>query len=116
MVESSRYPVIIQTDHSAIVNIMKQSSITSTSLTTRINVRLVRALQFLRQFHLDVRYKPGKEYIILDALSCLISTNYDATSSKDNDYFELDVLFITTLIEMSPEFKERLIKGYQDNL
>ncbi len=115
MVESSRYPVIIQTDHSAIVDITKQSSITSTNSTMRMNVRLVRASQFLRQFRLDVRHKPGKEHIIPDALSRLASTNHDAVSTKEDGYSELDVLFTATLVEMSPEFKTRLIKGYQDD-
>ena len=80
-----------------------------------MNVRLVRASQFLRQFRLDVRHKPSKEHIIPDALSRLASTNHDAASSKDDDYSELDVLFTTTLVEMSPKFKERLVKGYQDD-
>ena len=41
----------------------------------RINVRLIRAAQFLRQFNLKVRYKLGKDYIILDVLLRLISFN-----------------------------------------
>ncbi len=47
LVESSRASVIIQTDYSAILDIMQQSSITSTSSTMRMNVRLVRTSQFL---------------------------------------------------------------------
>ena len=54
LVESYRHPVIIQTDHSAILDIIKQSSITTMSSTVRINVHLVRASQFLRHFRLNV--------------------------------------------------------------
>ena len=90
MIESSRDPVVIQTDHSAILDITKQLSITSKSSTVRMNVRLVRASQFLRQFRLAVRHKPGKEHIIPDALSRLPSTNHDAVSTKQTDYSELD--------------------------
>ena len=57
----------------------------------RINVRLVRASQFLRQFNLEVRYKPDKEYIVLDALSRLISAN-KLTLSEDHS--KLNVLYV----------------------
>ena len=63
-IESSKHATIIQIDHSAIVDIMKQSSIVSTSSTMRMNIRLVRASQYLRQFRLEVRHKPGKMHII----------------------------------------------------
>ena len=38
LVESCKYPVVIQTDHSAIVDIMRQKSIVSTSSTIRQEV------------------------------------------------------------------------------
>ena len=75
----------------------------------------MRASQFLRQFRLDIRHKLGKEHIIPDALSRLASTNYDSLSAKEDGYLELDVLFIITLVEISPEFKVRLVKGYQND-
>lgn len=112
LVESSKHPTIIQTDHSAILDIMKQSSITSTTSTMRMNVRLVRASQFLRQFPLEVRHKPGKEHIVPDALSRLASTNKSSLSSSHD---ELDALFTTTLIEMAPTFLEGLVQGYQED-
>ena len=108
--------MVIQIDHSMILNITKQLSITSISSTIQINVRLIRASQFLRQFHLDVKYKLGKEYIIPDALLCLPSINYNVVSTKLNNYSKLDVLFTATLIEINPEFRDYLIKGYQDDL
>lgn len=63
----------------------------------RMNVRLVRASQFLKQFHLIVHHKPGKEHIIPDALSRLASDN---NSGHDPEYSELDALFVyhTTLV------------------
>lgn len=67
--------VVKKTDHSAIVDIVKQRSIVSTTSTMQMNLSLVRASQFLCQFNLDVRYKPGKENIAPDALSRLASTN-----------------------------------------
>ena len=109
IVESSKYPVIIQTDHSAILDIIRQSSITTTISIMRMNVRLVRASQFLRQFQLDVRHKPGKEHIIPDVLSRLASTNsYNLAS----DHSELDCLFTASYVRMKEEFYDRILKGY----
>ena len=113
LIESSQHATVIQTDHSAILDITKQSSIVSTSSTMRMNVRLVRASQFLRQFRLDVRHKPGKEHIVPDALSRLASMNHGKECS-DPGYSELDALYGTScsLVAMSPEFRKRLVEGY----
>ena len=100
LVESSTHPVIVQTDHSAILDIMKQSSITSTTSTLRMNVRLVRASQFLRQFQLNVRHKPGKDHIVPDALSRLASAT---TTGLAEDYSELDALYGYTTQAMDPK-------------
>lgn len=112
MVESSQHPAMIQTDHSAILDIMKQNSIVSTTSTMRMNVRLVRASQYLRQFNLEVRYKPGKEHIIPDALSRLASVNQGQESTTPQ-YSELDCLFTCALVEMSDDFRHRLVEGYK---
>lgn len=111
IIELSKVGVIIQTDHFAIIDILQQSSITSTTSTMRLNLRLVRASQFLQQFKLDVRHKPRKEYIIPDALSCLASAG---APPVDPHYLELDVLFLynTTLVEIHPTLISRIIVGY----
>lgn len=77
----------------------------------RLNLRLVRALQFLQQFKLDVRHKPGKEHIIPDVLSRLASTNVGQTNPS---YSELDVLFVynTTLVEIYPDLLSKILAGY----
>ena len=54
IIESSKSNVIIQTDHSAIIDILQQLSIISTTSTMRLNLRLVRVSQFLQHFKLDV--------------------------------------------------------------
>ena len=114
LIESSRARVIIQTDHSAILDILQQSSITSTTSTMRMNLRLVRASQFLQQFRLDLRHKPGKEHIIPDALSRLASTN---VGCSDASHSELDALFTynSTLIEIQPDLVSRILAGYEDD-
>ena len=80
----------------------------------KLNLRLVRASQFRQQFRLDVRHKPGKEHIILDALSCLASTNVSCTNLS---YLELNVLFTynMTLVEIHPTLISRFLASYEDN-
>lgn len=128
LVESSRYPVIIQTDHSVILDIMKQSSITSTTSTLRMNVRLVRVSQYLRQFQLDVRHKPGKDHIVPDVLSRLATAT---ESDLADDHSELDALYGRTTQAMHPKdqlyaytasmvsmeegFRKRLLAGYDSD-
>lgn len=75
----------------------------------RMNVRLVRASQFLRGFRLVVRHKPGKEHVIPDALSRLASANTDLPS--DPEHSELDVLFVytATLVELSPILLKQIV-------
>lgn len=77
----------------------------------RINVRLVRAFQFFRQFHLIVRHKPGKEHIIPDALSRLPSAN---SSGYNLEYAKLNVLFVyhTTLVQINLDLVKRILDGY----
>lgn len=106
--------MIIQTDYSAILNIFKQSFITSTISTIRLNLQLVRASQFLQQFKLDVCHKLGKEYIILDTLSHLASINVGPAKSS---YSELDTLFtyITTIVKIHSTFVSGNLAGYKVN-
>ena len=112
LVESSRVHVIIQTDHSTILDILQQSSITSTTSTIRLNLPLVRASQFLQQFKLDVRHKPGKEHIIPNVLNQLARANVGQAYPS---YSELAALFIynTTFVEIWPKLISRILAGYK---
>ena len=71
MIESTKKPpVVVYTDHSAAVPISRQTSL-STSSTDKLNLRLVRASQYLSMFDLTVRHKAGKTNVVPDALSRL---------------------------------------------
>ena len=113
LIESSKSSVVVYTDHSATVDICKQASLTTTS-TVRLNLRLIRASQYLQRFDLDVRHKPGKKNVVPDALSRLASTNQYAMPPG---HAELDALYAytTTLVEMDSTFKARIVKGYQED-
>ena len=113
LIESSKSRVVVYTDHSATVDIAKQGSLTTTS-TVRLNLRLVRASQYIQRFELDVRHKPGKRNVIPDALSRLASTN---DQPEPPGHAELDVLYAytATLVEMDDDFKRRIVKGYRSD-
>lgn len=114
MIEASEQPTIIYTDHSAAVSIVRQSSLNTVDV-EKLNLRLVRASEYLQRFRLDVRYKPGKANIVPDALSRLASREYQPESDESS----LDALHSSTiptyanvLVEMSPEFRQRVMDGY----
>lgn len=111
MVKWLHQSVIIHTDHAAILDIMQQSSIIFTSSTIRMNIWLVKALQFLVQFHLMVQHKPRKEQIIPDALSRLASAN---RSGHNSEYTKLDVLFINhiVLVQINTDLVKPILDGY----
>ena len=77
----------------------------------RMNIRLVRASQFLEQFRLVVRHKPEKEHIIPDVLSRLASAN---PAGYDEVYSELDTLFTyhATLVKISTDLIKRICDSY----
>ena len=135
---SKQLPTIIYTDHSAAVPISRQTSLSSSS-TDKLNLRLVRASQYLSQFDLVVKHKPGTSNVVPDALSRLRA----ATTSKHSDEGVLDALHVAeafglmqdathaaaafrshgttedpaiyhaTLVDMTDDFKNRLKQAYQ---
>jgi hypothetical protein len=86
-----------------------------------INLRLVRAFQFLSQFsNLKIRHKFEKYFLIFDALFRLQSLNKENLS---DDHAKLNELFVehaihaynTTLMKLSSEFRTRIIDDYFKN-
>lgn len=106
--------VIIYTDYIITLDIVKQSSLIS-SLINRINLRLIRVSEFFSRFSLEVIYTLGKENLVADALLRLASDNQGSLLREDG---ELDILYVdiynytVTLVELSPNFRSRLITGY----
>ena len=120
-------PAVIYTDHSAAVQISRQTTL-STSSTDKLNLRLVRASQYLSGFNLAIRHKAGKSNVVPDALSrlqadsaseekqavleSLYGTSIQLESEATTPPDPLPV-YHTTLVEMSDDFKKRLIDAYQ---
>ena len=119
MIEASRHDTVIYTDHSAAVSLVRQTSLNTTSV-DKLNLRLIRASEYLQRFRLDVRYKPGKVNIVPDALSRLASRDYKPSdSSLDSLYADVSPIvsvccFPVSLVEMNDDFRQRLLRGYQE--
>ena len=116
MVEANKQPTIIYTDHAAAIPISKQTNLT-TSSTDKLNLRLIRASQYLSAFTLDIRHKPGKSNTVPDALSRL---QQDPRPIPKHTEGELDALHVSahacaynaTLVEMTSDFRARLQASY----
>lgn len=108
--KSLRVYVIIQINLSAIFDTFQQFCILSTISTMRPNLQLIRVSQFLQQFKLDVKHKPGKKHIISNALSHLANINVSYSNPFN---IQLDVLFTynITLIEIYPSLISRILAG-----
>jgi len=109
LIEANDFPTIVHTDHVAVKHVAHATSLKTTS-PERANMRLIRASQYLSQFRLDVRYKPGKENVAADALSRLkqFPSKVDiftvhADIIPDQDRPEGTQSFI----QMSPDFIEK---------
>lgn len=106
MVEAFKHDIIIHTDHASATSIARQTTLSTTN-TDKLNLRLVRASQYLSQFSLDVRHKPGKQHIIPEALSRL----YRAEASTTDEPLK-DICAMNTILAIDPEWKARLLAAY----
>jgi hypothetical protein len=74
LIEAAEQSTIIYTDHAAAVEIEHQFSLNTTAV-KKLNLRLVRASEYLQRFRLKIQYKSEKTNIISDALFRLLSSN-----------------------------------------
>lgn len=111
MIETAHVPTKVFTDHGAITNIIRQRSL-ETQSTDRANLLLVRASNYLQQFDLICHHKPGKEHIVPDALSRLRSAAAPGKTAE-LDFEAESYNFTAALVEMTPEFRNMLLQGYE---
>ena len=114
LIQTADKRVIIFTDHSATTDIAKQVTLSSSS-TDRLNLRLVRASQYVSQFDLDVRWRPGKQNVVPDALSRLLHKREEKRDTESPGILDEVLAFNMTYTQMSPGYKENLIKAYADD-
>ena len=134
---------IIYIDYDVVLKITKQILLII-SFTDKLKFRFIRVFDYLQRFNLNIRHKLDKQHIISDTLSRLIFNNIDSilrkfieeeefnvlacivTKSLTDDMFltsgkpfaedDKFMLFITSLIEMSSDFKQRILKDYKFDL
>jgi hypothetical protein len=109
LIESSKLPVRVYSDHGASLSISKQTTLESTSA-ERSNLRLVRASKYIQRFTLEIKHKLGKTHIVPDAFSRLAST-MPAAKELELD-FATAYNYTATLAEMSEDFRTQLLTGY----
>ena len=111
LVKSTRHQIIIYTNHDVSIEIIKQINLFIFS-TDKLNLRLIRASEYIQRFSLTIRHKSEKFHIVSDALSKLFI--FEKSSSNNNES-EFDVLFTAFMIEMNIDFKKRMINEYKKN-
>ncbi len=114
MIRVSRHFIIIWTDHSVIVVIIKQTKMI-TSNTNKLNLRLVKANMYLFQFDLNVKHKFERDHIISNVLFRLSSWEDEEKfiiKHENNILNDINV-YVETLMQMFSNFKTRLIAAYK---
>ena len=111
MLEGCQSPPIIYTDHASTAGIVNQTHLGS-SATDKLNLRLIRASQYLSQFSLEIRHRTGKSNVIPDALSRLPRMQPSAPQEEIRDEtFAHNV----TVTSMSASLRRKIIRGYRDS-
>ena len=110
IIEVATNITIIYTNYSATIDIVRQSSINTTS-TKKLNLRLIRILEYLQRFRIKIRYKPSKTNIVLDTLSRLVSRSL--YRSKESLILNTNS-FLVSIILVSEVFRDRVVKSYQN--
>ena len=117
LIEASKYNIIIYTNHSIILNIVKQIFLIIFS-TNKLNFCLVQAFQYIQLFHFRIFYKLEKTHLVSDALFRL------SNSAFSDDINTLNILHVNTdsesvytviMIELSVNFKKCLKDDYIRN-
>lgn len=104
--------IIIFTDHSATTDIARQTTLSSSS-TDRMNLRLIRASQYVSQFDLDVRWRPGKQNVVPDALSRLLRKRVEKFQDDAPGILDEISVYNLTLVEMSEDYRSKLMAAYE---
>ena len=101
---------MIYINHDVSLKIVKQITF-KISLTNKLNLRLVKASNYVQRFNLKIRHKFEIQHVIFDVFSRF--ANFNIEIQLQNHENELDVLFIVNLIEINNDFRFRILKNYQ---
>ena len=110
--KSSFISTIIYIDHDAALDIIKQITLTIFFI-DKLNLRLIRASNYIQRFNLKLRHKSNAQHIISNAFSRLFSLNKKQQLIDDEK--KLNALFTITMCEMNEVFRIRLLKNYRND-
>ena len=100
------------TDHEVSLTVAKQIFLT-TSFIDKLNLRLVRASNYIQRFDLLIKHKFERLHLMLDALFWLFTKTQNKIENSEKN--KLDVLFTIFMTEINKNFKEKFILRYQQN-
>jgi len=103
--------VVVYINHETLLNITKQFILIIT-YTNKLNLKYIRASEYLQRFILDIRYKLSILYYVFNILFRLFtvtSTRFRLNLyKKELDIFAVFYAYFITLIEIFKEFKNRI--------
>jgi hypothetical protein len=108
--------VKVYTDHKSAEDVLNSRSFKTTS-SVRQNLRLIRASQFISLFqNLKVIYRPGKDNVNADALSCLITLrNSQMAKPPENDDDKGIYSFMVMTVALSTQTLAKIENGYKSD-
>jgi hypothetical protein len=124
MIRATKHFIIIWTNHSIIVAIIKQTKMIISN-TDKLNFHFVKANMYLSQFDLNVRHKADRDHVILDVLFRLSFFDSEEISEeiteeiakniikKKNDILKNVNVYVEILVKMFLTFKTRFIQTYE---
>jgi len=93
--------VEVQSDHKPLQSIIKKPI---HKVSPRMQVMMLRLLRY----NLEVKYRPGPQMFVADALSRAFSVPNKEMAKKDDEENTLRVLSATSTVQASPNMKERI--------
>lgn len=111
LIELFKLSIIIYTNHDAVFEIVKQTTFI-TFFIDKFYLCLIKTSNYIQRFSLIIRYKFDKLHIVFDAsFKFFFSLNTSSTFFKK----EFDVLFTISMIEISNNFKDKMITNYKND-
>ena len=104
--------IVIYINYEIALEIVKQITFIIL-LTNKLNLQLIRTLNYIQRFDLNIRYKSSKQYIMSNILFRFANNNINSLNYNNN---ELNTLFTVFLIEIKFNFKQQILNNYNINL
>ena len=102
---------VIFTNHDATLRLTKQTNLIIVFI-DKLNLRLIKAFDYIQRFEIELRHKSDKQHIVSDAFSRLVNINIDTAFEKN----ELNVLFTIVFVKMKESFRQKLVVDYNIDL